>query len=486
MRIVELIKVYRKVIVTCIIFTVIYSLISFVNHYNFRTHALDLGAYTNALYDYSHLKWNDSGVFKEVEDNLLADHFDLYLVAFSPLLFLFGTYTLLVVQIAAIISGGIGVYKYFYSKKENQDQAIYGLIYFFAFFGVFNALAFDYHSNVVAAALIPWLFLYCSKRSFRAASVVILLLILGKENISLWLAFVLLGLAIEYRRDILLRNYLVVAALFSLGCFVLITSYIMPAISVHGLYPHFHYSYLGSNIKEALLHLISHPIESMKVLFINHNNSAHGDFVKLETHGILVLSGLLFLFKKPHYLLMLVPIYFQKFFHDNYSMWGIGSQYNIEFAPVLSIGIYKVISELKGIRIRRVLNYLALVLVFSATLRTMDRTIFFTDKSRIRIYKKSHYYREYNVRQVHETLALIPEEAKVSAQSPFVPHLALRDDVYMFPLINDAEYIVYSEFEDPYPLSQQEFDEEVNKLITSVNWNILFKGDIIVLKKINP
>ena len=58
------------------LFVAIYSLISFVNHYNFRTYALDLGAYTNAIYDYSHFKWNDSTVFKEIQENILADHLD--------------------------------------------------------------------------------------------------------------------------------------------------------------------------------------------------------------------------------------------------------------------------------------------------------------------------------------------------------------------------------------------------------------------------
>ncbi len=99
-----LMKFFRnKLTLVLFFFGIIYSLISLVNHYCFRTYALDLGAYTNALYDYIHLQWNDSSVFKEVPENLLSDHFDLYLILFSPFIYLFKTYTLLIIQIISVL-----------------------------------------------------------------------------------------------------------------------------------------------------------------------------------------------------------------------------------------------------------------------------------------------------------------------------------------------------------------------------------------------
>lgn len=479
----EKIREYKHIIATCLLFAILYSLISLVNHYNFRTYALDLGAYTNALFDYIHFQWNDSSVFKEVKNNLLADHFDLYLIIFSPLSIIFGTYTLLIVQIIAVILGGLGVYAFFNIQKENKPIALFALIYFYAFFGVFNTIAFDYHSNVVAAALIPWLFYFFAKRNFLISSILIILTIVAKENISLWLVFILTGLAVEYRKDIFLRNYLIFAAIFSLGSFIIITSIIMPAISINGTYPHFHYSFLGDNMTHAVIHLVSHPIESIKVLFTNHNNSPHGDFVKVETHIILFISGLIMLLKKPHYLLMLVPIYFQKLFHDDYLIWGIGGQYNIEFAPILTIGIFSIISEIKGIKFRKIMSYFVLLLVIGATIRTMDNTVLFTDKSRIRFYQKEHYQRDYDVKKVHKYLSKIPKNAKVSAQSPFVPHLSLREDIYQFPIIKNADYIVYSRMEGYYPLSKEEFELKVNELENSSDWKIIYNDDFTILKK---
>lgn len=444
---------------------------------------MDLGAYTNALYDYLHFQWNDSSVFKEIEENLLADHFDFYLIIFSPLSIIFGTYTLLIVQIIAVVLGGVGVFAFFYSQKAKSQIPFYALLYFFTFFGVFGAIAYDYHSNVVAAALIPWLFYFIAKRQLIISTILIILVIVGKENMSLWLTFLLFGLALEHRKITFLRNYLAFAAVLCLGIFVMITSVIMPSISNNGMYPHFHYSFLGDNMSNAIIHLFSHPIESIKVLFTNHNNSPHGDFVKAETHIMLLFSSVALLLKKPHYILMLVPIYFQKFFHDNYSMWGIGGQYNIEFTPILAIGIFTVISEFKKDKIRTTMSYIVLFLGIAATVRTMDNTVLFTDKSRIRFYQKRHYQRDFNVKNVHEYLSKIPKDARVSAQSFFVPHLSLRDNIYQFPIIKDAEYIVFCKEEGTYPMSNDEFEMKTKELETSKNWEIYHNYEITILKK---
>ena len=203
----------------------------------------------------------------------------------------------------------------------------------------------------------------------------------------------------------------------------------------------------------------------------------------MELHVLLITSGLPFLIKKPQYLLMLLPVYFQKLFHDNYSMWGIGGQYSIEFAPIMAIGIFMVISKFKRIRFRVIMSSVVLFLATASTIRTIDNTIFFTDKSRIRFYQKSHYQRDYDVKSVHKYLLKIPKNANVSAQSPFVPHLSLRENIYQFPIIKNADYIVYSRKEGSYPLLKEEFELKINQLEHSGDWEILYDDDLTILRK---
>ena len=116
----------------------------------------------------------------------------------------------------------------------------------------------------------------------------------------------------------------------------------------------------------------------------------------------------------------------------------------------------------------------------------MDHTIYFSDKSRIRIYQSNHYHRNYDVKLVHEKLNEIPSEAIVSAQSQFVPHLALRDKIYQFPIIKDAEYIIYSPLENTYPLSKEEFESAINPVLHSEKWKTVFNNDaLVILEKDN-
>lgn len=483
----KLINNKQQILVILLGFAVLYSLISLINHFLFRTYALDLGIYTNALYDYAHFQWNDSGVFKEANENLLADHFDVYLILFSPLSLLFKSYTLLIVQITGILLGGLGIYKYFEYSYKNISLAFSAMLFFFLFYGVYSALAFDYHSNVISACLVPWFFYFLKRKEIIKTSLFIILIIIGKENISLWMAFICLGLIFEYRKEAYWRNYLFFSFLFCLVYFFIITSLVMPSISSTNAYPHFNYSALGSNYLEAIQQLILHPLDSIKILFMNHTNHLLGNYIKMELFILLFLSGLPILFRKPQYLVMLLPIFAQKLYHDNISMWGVNFQYSIEFAPILAIGIFSIIGRIEDVKYVKLSSYGILFLCFASTIKTMDSTILFSDKNKIRVYKRSHYYRKYNTKIVREQLAKIPNSAIVSAQSPFLAQLAYRDDIYQFPIIKDAEYIIYSLDEFPYPLNEEQFDKKIQELKTSENWlEICNKDGFFILKKITP
>jgi uncharacterized membrane protein len=478
-------KPTKYLILTLVFFGIIYSLISLVNHYTFRTYALDLGLYTNALYKYAHFKLADSMMFKMYYECLLADHFDLYLVIFAPLVYIFGTYTLLVVQITSILAGGAGVFMYFkLTDSKHEYLAHFATLFFFLFYGIYSALSFDYHSNVVAAMIIPWFFYFFKRRKYLVSLLLTVLVLVAKENMALWLIFICLGMALEYRKDKMALTFLSVFILISLIYFILIINVIMPKLSNSNQYNLFSYSILGKTPFEAIKSLLIHPLDNLKILLTNHNNSINGDYVKIEMLILVILSGAYLLFLKPRYLIMLIPIFFQKLYHDNYLVWGIGGQYSIEFAPILAIGIFSSINEFKEKKYVNMMTAIVILGVLLSTIRVMDNTVFYTQKSRIRIYQAAHYKRNYDVRPVHRQLRNIPGDASVSAQSPFVPHLSLRDQIYQFPIVNDAEYIVFSEKEGKYPLDDETFNSTVNQFLGSEEWETWFKsGDLVILKR---
>jgi uncharacterized membrane protein len=468
---------YKTPLFILAFFAVLYSSISLVNHYLFRTYALDLGAYTHALYDYAHFQWNDSRAFKPIAENLLADHFDLYLMIFSPLVWIFKSYTLLIVQILFILVGGWGVYSYFCIEKATQKMAKWAMLWYLSFFGIFSALAFDYHSNVVAASLVPWLFYFFKREQLKAAIFIFLSILIAKENMSLWMVFISIGLAWNYRKFNKTRNILLLLAIFSALYFIAVTNWIMPAFSNKGSYPHFHYSVLGNNSKEALLFLLSHPFESLKILFTNHISLSAADGIKTEFYIYLLISGFFILLRKPIYIFMLIPVFFQKMFHDNYIFWSTSSQYSIEYAAVMAIGIFEVLNTVASYRWKHMLLVLVLIGNLGITVRIMDAPIVSNDRTRIRFYKKSHYHRDFNTKTWHHLLRSIPKEAIVSAQSPILPHLSLRDFVYQFPNIDNAAYIVLSKELEPYPLTDEDFLSRLNQLRNSSEWEIWFEEE---------
>lgn len=140
------------------IFFLIYCSISLVNHYLLRTYASDLGFYTNSAFNYAHLRWKDCIIDRTLPQpayiNNLSDHFSLILIPISPVIYIFGTYGLLVAQIVFILFGGIGIYKYVFYKTGNLFKANLFLIHFYGFFGIFSALGFDFHNNVIGAMFI--------------------------------------------------------------------------------------------------------------------------------------------------------------------------------------------------------------------------------------------------------------------------------------------------------------------------------------------
>jgi len=300
----------------------------------------------------------------------------------------------------------------------------------------------------------------------------------------LWMAFVALGLVPEFWRNrrmlVLLVGFFVLAVMW----FIVSVTVVIPYFSAEGEYTGFLYSALGSNPAEALRNLFLHPYDNLLNLFVNHNQSPHGDFVKTEFCVLLLVSGLPFLLFRPGYLVMLIPVLFQKMYHDNYLMWGVGDHYSIEFVPVMVVGAFSVIASVKRRGIQKLTVVLLMLGIVAGTVRVMDNTVLYTNKNKIRFYKKSHYTRTIDVAMVHQNLKRIPPDAVVSAESKVVPHLALRDKIYQFPIVKEAEFIVFTTIENTYPLDEPLFYKEIDAYRNSGDWGVFFEDkDLVILKR---
>jgi uncharacterized membrane protein len=467
-------------------FAIIYSIISFVNHYLFRTNAHDFGIFNQALWDYAHFRTNNNSVVHPGFGNLLSDHFELLLVIFSPLYWVFGSYTLLIIQIAAILIGGQGIYKYVELISNKRKLALAALIQFFLFFGIYSSLAFDYHNNVVGTMAVPWIFYFFKKGQWKQTIFAFVIFIISKENMALWGFFIFIGSMIQYRKD---RKRLVISAILatvSIIYFIIIMKWVMPSLLTPGNnYQHFKYTALGNNMGEVLSTIFTKPFYTIKLLFVNHLGLPEGNYIKLELHLAVLLSGGLLLFFRPYYLLMLLPIYGQKLFFDSYTLWGLSYHYSVEFIPIISIGAFSLINDLDKEKTRRIIVYTLIIFTAAVTFRSFDHTYTYFRREKQRIYQSPHYTRNFNVKEAYAALKTIPDNAIVCAQDEFVPHLCFRKYIYLYPSVEDAEYIVLSDKLSTYPLkTEKEYRESITTIMNSGNWDKIYdKNFMLILKR---
>jgi uncharacterized membrane protein len=428
---------------------VVFALISWVNHRLFRTYCLDLGYYSQCLWDYAHGRMNQSMIIETYPKPCLASHFDLYLLLFSPLVFIFGTYTLLIVQIAFILIGIYGMYKLLCEYTDNQWIPVFAALSYSFFFGVIHAMAFDYHSDVLIAAALPWFFYFIKRKRYWLGGISLLFILIGKENAGLLMIFVSIGLMWDARKDkkelLVLLCYLFVSVLYT----YIVIMKVMPNLdsqsgnSVYGGV--IRYTDWGYSVWEILRNVLTHPWLAIKAMF-NHPN-------KVEFFICLLLSGALVAIGKPNYLFMMIPLIAQKMLTFDESLWGISNQYNVIFAPLVIAASYMAVSKFSKTCAATVLSFMMLLMVLGTSFYTMQDPKTWIRRENVAFYDKSHYIQPlFSVTEAKKMMELIPEDASVCASSCFCPHLCFRDTIYIFP--HDQM------FETEFVLVTQEFPSQ--------------------------
>lgn len=479
---------WRLVALVLAIFGVAYGSLALVNHYLFRSYAYDLGIYNQALWDYAHLRLNANSILRY--NNILGDHFTPGQMLWAPLYYLFGSYTLVAVQIGLVLGGGYGAYQLHLlrTRGEQAGAALGLLVMFLSTWGIYSALAYDYHDNVLAAMLLPWLIYWFEADRRGRAAVVAGLMAASKENMALWLVFIALGLAVLHWRTPARRRWALGLAAAAGLYAVVVLKFVVPALSQHhGFYHQKYYTEIGGSVGGALHLLLTRPGYLLKLFFVNQLADANGDYVKAELYIMLLLSGGLALLRRPAYLLMLAPIFAQKLLSNNVAHWGINAQYSVEFVPVLHAALSHWLAQTAP---RRAAWWAggAATLALAATIASMQlRKSPAFDKPAAQFFRRPHYRRDFDAGRVHRGLARVPAEARVSATSALVPHLAARPYIYQFPDVYDADYIVTLAQASTYPLSEAQLAKQLAAYQASGEWvAVLQDGPLTILRRRQP
>nr|MDQ3102090.1 DUF2079 domain-containing protein [Bacteroidota bacterium] len=306
-------------------------------------------------------------------------------------------------------------------------------------------------------------------------------MLIAKENMGFWLGPLALILAFEPLLSRKARIAAGVMGVIGIVYSLFMIGLVMPSFSTDATYAHFDYGILGSSITEIPAAIIQRPAEILKALFVDHKGVPNGTSIKLEFWWMLLLSGGWAFFLRPRWGLMALPLIAQKMWHDDPGKWSVIAQYGVEFAPLLGVAVPLAIGRISNEKITRILPMVAVILSLICTIRFMDRTVAYHDRSRIRIYQAQHYVKPYDLDQVKEAMELIPPDASVSAQSPAVPHLALRNKIYQFPIMKDADHILLLPQESPYPLDTAQYYIQMERLSNDPEWRTQLRTENVIL-----
>jgi uncharacterized membrane protein len=420
-----------------------------------------------------------------------GDHFEPVLMLIGPLVHIFGSYTLLIVQWAAILIGGIGVFRYFQFRSEDKWLPAIAMAQFLAIWGNSSALSFDFHASVLGAMVVPWLLLYFHRRDRFRLVVSLLLLVACGERVAFWGIFIFLGLMLLELRN---RKQVIWALSGSAFCFawtVISLKYVVPIFLHPGReYRHFDFHVMGESNFEVMVNCFKDPLKAIKLLYTGHiPENPETKFLKVELWKMVALSGGIGLLRRPAYLLMLVPIVVTKMFNDADLRWGINAHYSIEFVPFLCIALFEWVKDIRITQLRRIVAVLVMLLTLTSSLVSLStRYVWSSRPESNNIFLASHWERqEYDICNLEYALTFVPADVPVTASDRLVPHISPRDKIYFFPTVKDAEYAAIQLILDTYPIKPSHCRRLYQEMLDSGEWEELWVSpEVGVLKRRNP
>ncbi len=478
-----------------LVFAAVFCTIVIGNHYYFRTTAYDYAVYNFAFWDYSHFHISSVSLYKvcNADKTFLQDHFSLTLMYFVPVYWLIGwltgTYTLLLILVAFILWSAWAIYKLLLLKTGDGWLGVFAVLYYFLLQGRYSAFSSDANILTIVSCFVPLFLYYFEAKKYVFAFIIFVLSLFSREDMPLWFVFVFIVLAIWHWRERKIIAYCIVGIFVSVLYFILLFKVFIPITETpQNRYVLFQYAALGKTPGAALLHILSHPIETFKLLYINQSGDPTFNGVKGEFYWVYLISGGFILFFRPRYFIWFIPLVFQKMFNDDFIRWGIYGYYAIAVVTMLPVSVFLILAQLKIRWIKYSISVVICSLTFFVTRYKMDvghRAVPWGTTTKENIFDARFFNPPYNTAEIYNRLKLIPEDAKVCASASLLPHLSQRKYSYEFPDVEDADYIAVFTFQDYYASTQHDYTRILNKYITNSSWKIIANVPPFILLKKN-
>jgi len=388
-------------------------------HFRFAFSAYDVGIHLQALWKFSRLQ----GLFNTVRGlNYWGDHLWISFALLAPLYRIWTSPTLLYLyQGFGLAAGGLAVYGLARCRLQSRTAAAVPVILYWCYPGLIYTAQENFHPEAIGST---WLLLALwaeESRHARLYWLAVALALLTKEDIALYM----IGFAAyaflrgERRRAIVL-------ALVSVGYFVLAMKVLLPAFNGVGFFRAsggYWFSALAANKTNPTFYLNA---------FLRPDGQTYAwDLLWPVVFLPLAHPVMLVLLAAPAFVVNNLAGAYLVSVHYHY-LYGIIP--GIFAATVATLATLERLATrwLRPTWLRRTVSVVALGLILLPTVRfqVLHRQ---SSDSYAGMARRLRPYDSEKVHLIHEIIARIPEDAKVSASHNLVPFLANRDWIFMFP-----------------------------------------------------
>lgn len=439
-----------------LLFTVIFSLHSLNRHFSFNSHAFDLGIYTQAIYLYSQ-GLTPFSTLKHM--TILADHFGPILFLLSPLYKLFPTAsTLLVLQATAVALSSIPIYLIALDKLKNILLSFLITLAYLTSVGIISAIGFDFH--LATFSVLPLsLVLYCWYfKKWRMYWLILVLSLTFKEDIPLFILG--LGFFQIFQRELKIGLSTII---FSLVSIYLIKFQVMP----------FLWKGADSGYLSTLILPLSSPVD-LFLLFITRpsifTDQIFNSPIKIHTIDALYRQFAFLPVLSLFSWLTVFPSLFLRFSSTYTQTWTNNWHHSANLAPFLVVSAVFALNRFRFPFFPIIILLIFFLLTGGLAPNGMVWTVI---QNPFQDFSKFQYIENY--------IKDIPPSASVSAQSPFVPHFANREKVYLFPEVYGADYIVLDTSLSSYPMGYEELINKISALKKSKYWRVKSQNKSLII-----
>lgn len=462
---------FAAVLLGAAAFAVAFAALNTLRHLSLGTNAFDLGYFDQAVWNALHGRLfratalvgatfpigEEAGInYTALRDvgSTLAFHVEPLLLLIAPLYLLRSDpTTLLWLQAAVIASGALPAYWLARDRLGSPLAGVASAALYLLAAPTQGAAAADFYAVALSAALLLFAWHYLDARRWGRFWLFLLLALATKEDVSLVVAMVGLYL-IAVRRE---TRHGLAALVLGLGWF---------ALSVQVIIPHFageagspllsRYRALGGSVGEIVANLALHPALAVRQL-------ARPDVIGY-TLGLLGAFGFLPLLNPPT-LALAAPSYLINALSSYQWMFSGGNHYSAPIVPFLVVSAVYGLARLRLLALAlgwppRLVLAAALVAALAVGLAYHRRGALVPFGPRLDVPVVTAHHR-----RLADVVAQIPPDAAVAAQSNVFPHVSQRERVYLFPAVNDAEYVLLDATGDPYPVGLELLRAEARRLL---------------------